>query len=113
MKKILSSLLPASALLSVFSLYAFAENGEKVGFLKTLGNNIWYILLVIVFGAGLILVSKWSGKIKENDQKLSEEAEKFQKENSREDEEKTDTADVKTSDEENSVHENSTDNTDV
>lgn len=113
MKKIMSSLLPASALLSVFSLYAFAESGEKVGVLKTLGNNIWYILLVIVFGAGLILVSKWSGKIKENDQKLSEEAEKFKKENSREDEEKTDTADVKTSDEENSVHVNSTDNTDV
>lgn len=33
-------------------------------------NIIWYVILAVLFGGGLILVSKWSQKINERDAEL-------------------------------------------
>ena len=68
-------LLPAGALMSFA-----AEEKEPASFLTVLGNNFWYILLVIAFGAGIILVSKWSKKINARDEQFKAEYEEYKAE---------------------------------
>ena len=62
-------------------LGVFADEAAKEpSFFEKLGNNIWYIVLVIAFSAGLIIITKWSSKIKERDAKLKEEYDEWKKE---------------------------------
>ena len=71
----------ALLLLSIGALVSFAEGGEEpASFLTVLGNNIWYILLVIAFGVGILLISKWSQKIKVRDDQFKSEYEEYKAE---------------------------------
>lgn len=82
MKRIIAALLLTLSLFGVFSLAAFADDagtGEKSFFAK-LGDNIWYILLVLAFSAGLIIITKWSAKIKARDEKFKEDYDAWKKE---------------------------------
>ena len=61
--------------INLLSSILFSEEGANASpsVLQLLKDNFWYIVLVVAFGAGLILVSVWSKKIKKNDEKLKEE----------------------------------------
>ncbi len=66
----------SSVLLLLLPFSCFADGIEGSEVLRKIGGNIWYILLVVVFGAGLLLISKWSSRIKESDRKLDEQLKK-------------------------------------
>ncbi|MBQ9469200.1 MAG: hypothetical protein IJU52_09360 [Clostridia bacterium] len=81
MKYFLRTALTSGILFFSFTVRGFAaEAAEKKTFFEKLGDNIWYILLVIAFGAGLIIITKWSSKIKARDKKTQEEYELWKKE---------------------------------
>ncbi|MBQ8235754.1 MAG: hypothetical protein IJZ37_03605 [Clostridia bacterium] len=71
------SIYPFSSLLMfcILPLFAFAEEGTSAGSFQKILDVIWYIILAVLFGGGLILVSKWSKKINERDQELQEQLE--------------------------------------
>ena len=79
----------ALLLLPFGSLVGFAE-GETTAaptFWQILGSNFWYILLVIAFGVGILLVSKWSKKINARDEQFKEEFAQYKAEHPEEFEE--------------------------
>ena len=78
-------------LLPAWGLMSFAEaEKEPASFLTVLGNNIWYILLVIAFGIGIMLVSKWSKKINARDEQFKSEYEQYKAEHPEEFEDEED-----------------------
>ena len=79
MKKLiiwLSALLSSALLFSGTALSSFASDGEPAAepsIWQKIGDNIWYILLVVAFGAGLIIITRWQAKIKARDEKFKKE----------------------------------------
>ncbi|MBQ8214983.1 MAG: hypothetical protein IJZ33_01840 [Clostridia bacterium] len=72
MKKILftvCTLLTASAL----PCLAFAEDASPSLSADAIMEIVWYVILVLLFGGGLIAISKWSKKINERDEQLKQE----------------------------------------
>ena len=63
-------------ILCVLPLCSFAEESASAGNFQKILDVIWYVILAVLFGGGLILVSKWSKKINERDRALQEELEK-------------------------------------
>ena len=80
MKKTLTVLLCQAPLFFSLAIGAYASDASEKSFFSKLGDNIWYILIVIAFGAGLILISKWSSKIRSSDEKNRKEYEDWKKE---------------------------------
>lgn len=69
--------------LSSFRCFA-AKNiaaAEEPTFWQSLGDNVWIIVIVLLFGAGLIIINKWSTKIKQSDEKFRQEYEEWKSEN--------------------------------
>lgn len=82
MNALFSAAASLHSLLAGARTIAFSSEPEKSkSFFEALGSNIWYIVLVILFGAGLLLITKWSAKIKERDRKAAEEYEEWKKAN--------------------------------
>lgn len=46
-------------------------------------NVVWYVILVVLFGGGLILVSKWSKRINERDAELEQQLQQMAEEESK------------------------------
>ena len=72
MKRILftvCTLLTASAL----PCLAFAEDASPALSADAIMEIVWYVILVLLFGGGLIAISKWSKKINERDEQLKQE----------------------------------------
>ncbi len=75
MKKSVYSLF-SLVLFCLLPLFAFAEESASAGSFQKILDVIWYIILAVLFGGGLIVVSKWSKKINERDRDLQERLEK-------------------------------------
>ena len=70
----------SSSLLPIASVISYAEGEDGVSLFSKIGSNIWYILLVVAFGGGLLLISKWSQRINEWDRQLEEERLAYERE---------------------------------
>lgn len=78
MRKVLLSPL-FFAFLSLFTLSSYADNEGNSGGMDV-GQTILYIVLVLAFCAGLLIISKWSTKIRQRDEQLALERAKFEEE---------------------------------
>ena len=85
MKKAILTALSAAATFCALSLCSFAEEGgaqaTETSFWQKLLDNIWYIVLVVAFGVGLIVINRWSAKIKKRDEEFKKEYEEWKAEN--------------------------------
>lgn len=78
MKKVL--LFPSFfAFLSLLTLFSYADDAGSSGGLDV-GQTILYVVLVLAFCAGLLIISKWSAKIRQRDEQLAMERAKFEEE---------------------------------
>ena len=82
MKKIILTLLCIFFALALPCL-CFAEGTETPPEENIVGrvmNVVWYVILVVLFGGGLILISKWSKRINERDAELEQQLQQIAKE---------------------------------
>ena len=70
---------PFFAFLSLFTLFSYADDAGTSGGLDV-GQTILYVVLVLAFCAGLLIISKWSAKIRQRDEQLAMERAKFEEE---------------------------------
>lgn len=70
---------PFFAVFSLFTLFSYADDAGSSGGLDV-GQTILYVVLVLAFCAGLLIVSKWSAKIRQRDEQLAMERAKFEEE---------------------------------
>ena len=64
---------------SLFTLFSYADDAGSSGGLDV-GQTILYVVLVLAFCAGLLIISKWSAKIRQRDEQLAMERAKFEEE---------------------------------
>ena len=82
-------LFPIVSLISAFALplFSFADESDVTPAGEATVKIVWYVVLVVLFGGGLIAISKWSKKINERDaefekqRKLEEEQEATEEKN--------------------------------
>ena len=67
---------PFFAFLSLFTLFSYADDAGTSGGLDV-GQTILYVVLVLAFCAGLLIISKWSAKIRQRDEQLAMERANF------------------------------------
>lgn len=70
---------PFFAFFSLFTLFSYADDAGSSGGLDV-GQTILYVVLVLAFCAGLLIISKWSAKIRQRDEQLAMERAKFEEE---------------------------------
>ena len=70
---------PFFAVFSLFTLFSYADDAGSSGGLDV-GQTILYVVLVLAFCAGLLIISKWSAKIRQRDEQLAMERAKFEEE---------------------------------
>ncbi len=70
---------PFFAFFSLFTLFSYANDAGSSGGLDV-GQTILYVVLVLAFCAGLLIISKWSAKIRQRDEQLAMERAKFEEE---------------------------------
>ena len=70
---------PFFAFLSLFTLFSYADDAGTSGGLDV-GQTILYVVLVLAFCAGLLIISKWSAKIRQRDEQLAMDRAKFEEE---------------------------------
>lgn len=67
---ILNAVSNLSPIMAVFSdASATGNENSSNAFL----DNLWYILLVVAFGVGLIVINKWGSSIRKRDEELAEQ----------------------------------------
>ena len=70
---------PFFAFFSLFTFFSYADDAGSSGGLDV-GQTILYVVLVLAFCAGLLIISKWSAKIRQRDEQLAMERAKFEEE---------------------------------